>query len=65
MDTGGHMAEIEIPLTPVESDSRGRGSSTTVVRNATVDELFSGDPKYLNVHAAGSGNPPPLACADL
>ncbi len=65
MDTGGHIAEIEIPLTPVESDSRGSGSSTTVVHDATVDGLFSGEPKYLNVHAAGSGNPPPLACADL
>jgi hypothetical protein len=35
------------------------------VHDATVDGLFSGEPKYLNVHAAGSGNPPPLACADL
>jgi len=65
MDTGGHIAEIEIPLTPVESDSRGSGLSTTVLHDATVDRLFSGEPKYLNVHAAGSGNPPPLACADL
>jgi uncharacterized protein (DUF305 family) len=65
MDTGGHMAEIETPLTPVESDSRGNGTSTTVLPDATVDGLFSGEPKYLNVHAAGSGNPPPLACADL
>jgi uncharacterized protein (DUF305 family) len=65
MDTGSHMAEIEIPLTPVESDSGGSGSSTTVVHDATVDGLFSGEPKYLNVHAAGSGNPPPLACAAL
>jgi uncharacterized protein (DUF305 family) len=65
MDTRGHMAEIEIPLTPVESDSRAGGSSTTVMHDATVDGLFSGEPKYLNVNAAGSENPPPLACADL
>ncbi len=65
MNTEGHMAEIEIPLTPVESDSRGSGSSTTVIHDTTVDGLFSGELKYVNVHAAGSGNPPPLACADL
>ena len=66
MDTGGHtMAEIEIPLKPVESDSGGSGSSTTVLHDASVDGLFSGEPRYLNVHAAGSGNPVPVACADL
>ena len=65
MGAGGHMAEIEIPLTPVESDSRGSGVSTTVLHNATVEGLFSDELKYLNVHAAGSENPPPLACADL
>jgi hypothetical protein len=36
-----------------------------VVADATVDGLFSGEPEYINVHAAGSGNPPPLACANL
>ena len=65
MDTGEPMGEIEAPLKPVQADAEGRGSSTTMIRDATVDGLFSGEPEYLNVHAAGSGNPPPLACADL
>jgi uncharacterized protein (DUF305 family) len=70
-DHGGHMeteqptGEIEAPLTPLEADAGGRGSSTRVVQNATVDGLFSGEPEYVNVHAAGSGNLPPLACANL
>jgi uncharacterized protein (DUF305 family) len=63
--TGEPMDEIEVPLKPVEAEAESHGSSTTVVHDATVDGLFSGEPKYLNVHAAGSGNPPPLACADL
>jgi uncharacterized protein (DUF305 family) len=65
MNTGRPMAEIEAPLTPVEADAGRRGSSTTVVPDATVDGLLSGEPGYVNVHAAGSGNTPPLACADL
>jgi hypothetical protein len=64
-DTGQPMGEIEAPLTPLEADAEGRGSSTTVVQNATVDALFSGESEYVNVHAAGSGTPPPLACANL
>jgi uncharacterized protein (DUF305 family) len=65
METGQPMGEIEAPLTPIEADAEGRGSSTTVVQNATVDRLFSGESEYVNVHAAGSGTPPPLACANL
>ena len=30
-----------------------------------MEKLFTGDLKHVNVHAAGSGNPPILACADL
>jgi hypothetical protein len=59
------MGKIEAPLTPVESDSKRSGSSTTVLNDASVDGLFSGEPEHVNVHAAGSGNPSPLACADL
>ena len=60
-----HRGEIEYPLSQVKSDSEGQGSSTTTLRETSVDKLFSGDPKYLNVHEAGSGNPPILSCADL
>jgi hypothetical protein len=57
--------EIEYPLTPVESNAAGAGSSTTVLEGVAPNELLSDGPKYLNVHAAGSGDPPQLACADL
>jgi hypothetical protein len=56
---------IEYPLTPVESNAAGAGSSTTVLDGVALNELLSDGPKYLNVHAAGSGDPPQLACADL
>jgi hypothetical protein len=62
---GGAGAEIEYSLSQVKSDSEGHGSSTTTLGETTVEKLFSGDPKYVNVHEAGSGNPPILTCADL
>jgi hypothetical protein len=62
---GGPADEIEYPLTPVESDAEGRGSSTTVLEDLTLEVLFSGEHKYINVHAVGTGEPPQLACANL
>jgi len=59
-----HGGWIEYPLSQVKSDSEGHGSSTTTLRETSVDKLFSGDPKYVNVHEADSGNPPILSCAD-
>jgi hypothetical protein len=58
-------AEIEYPLSQVESDSEGGGSSTTTLHDTSVEKLFSGGARYVNVHAAGTGNPPILTCADL
>jgi hypothetical protein len=58
-------AEIEYPLSQVKSDSEGHGSSTTTLRETSVEKLFSGNPKHVNVHEAGTGNPPILTCADL
>jgi len=63
--THEHGEEIEYPLSQVKSNSEGQGSSTTTLRKTSVDKLFSGGPKHLNVHEAGSGNPPILTCADL
>jgi Cu/Zn superoxide dismutase len=66
---GGHehgaSEEIEHPLTPLEPDAKGNGSSTTVVHDVTLEGLLSGDPKHINVHAPGSGQPPPVTCANL
>jgi hypothetical protein len=58
-------AEIEYPLSQVKSDSEDHGSSTTTLGETSVDRLFSGEPKYVNVHEAGSGNQPILSCANL
>jgi hypothetical protein len=58
-------AEIEYPLSQVRSDAEGHGSSTTTLRKTSVKKLFTGEPKYVNVHEAGSVNPPILTCADL
>ena len=57
--------EIVYPLTPVESNAAGAGSSTTMLEGITLDELLSHGPRYLNVHATSSGVPPQLACANL
>jgi hypothetical protein len=57
--------QIEYPLSQVESDSEGDGSSTTKLEDTSVEKLFSGVPRHLNVHEAGSGTPPILACANL
>jgi uncharacterized protein (DUF305 family) len=61
----GASEEIEYPLTPVEPDAKGDGSSTTVMHNVTLEGLLSGDPKHVNVHKPGSGEPPPVTCANL
>ena len=61
----GTAKEIEYPLSQVKSDSEGQGSSTTTLRETSVEKLFSGEPKYVNVHEAGSGNPPILSRAYL
>jgi uncharacterized protein (DUF305 family) len=61
----GTYEEIEYPLTPLQPDSKGNGSSTTVVRGITLEGLLSGDPMHVNVHEPGSGEPPPVTCANL
>jgi len=50
----GASKEIEYPLSPVDPDKKGEGSSSTVVRQVTLEGLISGDPMHVNVHA-----PPP------
>ena len=63
---GGEEGEVSYALTQVESNPEGRGSSTTMFGQISVDKLFSGGPKkHVMVHEAGSGNPPILTCADL
>ena len=61
----GATEEIEYPLTPLRPDEKGDGTSTTVVHGVTLEALLSGDPKHVNVHKPGSGEPPPVTCANL
>jgi hypothetical protein len=49
----------------VRSNARGEGSSTTKLDHTSIEKLFSGGPKHVNVHEAGAGDPPVLTCADL
>jgi uncharacterized protein (DUF305 family) len=61
----GASEEIEYPLSPVEPDAKGAGTSTTIVYKVTLEGLLSGEPKHVNVHKPGSGEPPPVTCANL
>ena len=61
----GAAEEVEYPLSPVEPDGRGNGASTTLIQGVTLEQLFSEGPTYINVHAAGSGEPSQVACANL
>jgi uncharacterized protein (DUF305 family) len=61
----GASEEIEYPLSPIDPDARGDGTSNTVVRDVTLEDLLSGEPMHVNVHRPGSGEPPPVTCANL
>jgi len=60
-----HAGKIEYPLSQVKSNSEGDGSSNTTLHHTSVEKLYSGGPKHVNVHKAGTGDPPILACANL
>jgi hypothetical protein len=51
-------AKIEYPLSQVESDSEGHGSSTTTLRETSVDKLFSGDPSTSTSTRRGAATRP-------
>ena len=61
----GASEEIEYPLTPLEPDTEGNGTSTSVLHHVTLEGLLSGEPKHVNVHEPGPGEPPPVTCAKL
>jgi uncharacterized protein (DUF305 family) len=61
----GASEEIEYPLSPIDPDAKGDGTSTTVVHHVTLEGLLSGEPMHVNVHKPGSGEPPPVTCANL
>lgn len=66
-DRAGNEAPIQYPLNPVITQEDGTGTSTTTIEGTQVVELFSGTPRYVNVHAEkrGESSPPGISCADL
>ena len=77
-DRAGNGAPIEYALTPITLETESKGTSTTKIVGVTTDQLFSGSPRYVNVHTATRSieeGPPPeskrqtvppgISCADL
>lgn len=66
-DRADNEAPIQYPLNPIYTGHSGTGTSTTTIQGVTVAQLFSGPPKYINVHSPQTGNesPPGISCADL
>ncbi len=66
-DRAGKGAPVQYPLKHLFTEKNGNGTSTTVIKGITVSRLFSGAPKYVNVHAMKKGNgvPPGVSCGDI
>jgi hypothetical protein len=66
-ERAGNEAPVRYPLEPVITGRGGSGSSTTAIPDTTVIQLFSGAPKYVDVHAEATGDeaPPGVSCADI
>lgn len=66
-DREGNSAEVKYPLNPVVAGQGGNGVSTTEIPGATVAQLFSDAPKYVDVHAATTEEQmsPSISCADI
>jgi Cu/Zn superoxide dismutase len=65
-DRSGNGGEVEFPLANVVAD--GDTGTSTMTVDTTFDELFSGDPYYVNIHAEQTDPdavPVGVACADL
>jgi hypothetical protein len=63
----GNSSVVRYSLDPVVTEQGGNGSGTTAIPDVTVAQLFSGAPKYLDVHAKTVGDEEPfsLSCADI
>ena len=56
--------KIDSPISVVSS-ADATGSVTTLLEGVTPKQIFSGKPKYLDLHAMNSEDAPLLACTDL
>ena len=67
-DRADNGAPVEYPLDPLITGEDGTASNATTLEGASLAELTSGSPKYLNVHAETPNEgvvPPGIACVDL
>jgi Cu/Zn superoxide dismutase len=66
-DRAGNGAPVLYPLDPLIAQEDGTASSATSLDGVTLEQLTSGAPKYVNVHAepTGEGVPSGIACADI
>ncbi len=67
-DRAGNGAPIRYPLDPLLTQGDGTASSATPLDGVGLEQLTSGAPKYVDVHAEPVGGgiiSPAIACADL
>ena len=68
-ERAGNGAPVLYPLDPLVAKEDGTASSATSLDAVTLEQLTSGAPKYVNVHAEPTGEagvvPPGIACADI
>ena len=68
-DRAGRTAPVTIPLKTITAQKDGTGSSTTIIKDISVAQLFGEDKeRFVLLHAEtkeGEGVPPGIACADL
>lgn len=63
----GNSAPVGYPLEPVVNGQGETGSSTTLLSDIDVVQLFSGAPKYVDVHDTSTDEEalPTISCADI
>ena len=65
----GNMAPVTIPLNTIVAKKDGTGSTTTTLKDVTLDQLLGKDQhRFILLHAKvkkGQGVPPGITCADL
>jgi len=67
-ERAGSGAPVLYGLDPLYTGEDGTSSSATSIQGVTLGDLTSGAPKYVDIHAASTGEeevPPSIACADL
>jgi Cu/Zn superoxide dismutase len=68
-DRAGRTAPVTIPLKTITVQKDGTGSSTTILKDISVAQLFREDrERFILLHAKaekGEGVPPGISCADL